>query len=255
MKKTLLITSLLISSAALHACSGTSKTGTYSPNSGSYNASPSYTSANTVVDRAVEKALKKAKNPQERLALLGQMHGREPENVSVAMSYARALREDEQINKSFRVLEPLTKVAETDSDLLTEMAMTELALGEFKNAELTAQRATEINEKNGRAYLAMGTAMDAQAKHQDAEIAFRQGLEYWKGDPAPLLNNLALNLASQGRLEQALKILTKARDASPQRMEIERNYRIISTLLETAGTPPPAPSAKPAPKPTTKPSA
>lgn len=255
MKNSFILLTLCVSTIALQACSSSGKTGSYKANAGSYNASPSYANSNTVVDRAVEKALKNAQTDQERLAILGQMHAREPENEAVAISYARSLRDDEQINKSFRVLEPLSRVENPSADVLTEMAMSQLSLGDFQDAENTAGRAIEINEKDGRAYLAMGTAMDAQAKHQDAEIAFRQGLKYTKGDPIPLLNNLALNLASQGRLEQALDILEKAKKEAPNRMEIERNRRIISTLLETAGSPPPSPSAKPAPLPPTKPAA
>ncbi|NCO04431.1 MAG: tetratricopeptide repeat protein [Alphaproteobacteria bacterium] len=255
MKKSLILLSLCVSTIVLQACASSGKTGSYKANSGAYNAAPSYASANTPIDRAVEKALKNAQTDQERLEILGKMHAREPNNEGVAISYARSLRDDEQINKSFRVLEPLSRLEKPSADVLTEMAMTQLALGDFKGAEDSAGRAIEINEKDGRAYLAMGTAMDAQSKHQDAEIAFRQGLEYTKGDPIPLLNNLALNLASQGRLEQALDILEKAKEEAPNRMEIERNRRIISTLLETAGTPPPAPSAKPAPVPSAKPAA
>jgi Flp pilus assembly protein TadD len=97
----------------------------------------------------------------------------------------------------------------------------------------------------------MGTALDAQGRHQDAEVAFREGVDNWQGDPAPILNNLALNLASQGRLEQSLEILRKAKKISPHRIEIERNLRIISTLQETAGPTPPAPRIKPEPKETT----
>ena len=68
----------------------------------------------------------------------------------------------------------------------------------------------ELKEKNARAYLAMGTAQDALGRHQDAEISFREGLENWQGDPAPIMNNLALNLASQGHLEESLALLKKA---------------------------------------------
>ena len=77
--------------------------------------------------------------------------------------------------------------------------------------------------------------MDAQKKHQAAEVAFREGLEHWQGDSTPILNNLALNLASQGHLEEALSLIEKAQQLSPSRMDLERNRRIIATLIETTG--------------------
>src|SRR5690606_17224098 len=118
----------------------------------------------------------------------------------------------------------------------------------------------------GRAYLALGTALDAQNYHEQAEVAFRGGLQKWNGDPAPLRDNIPLNLSSQNKLDQALDLLKRSQAESPGRVEIERNIRIISTLKEGADdflTKPKADvkkddpvkktPAKPAAKPTTKP--
>ena len=60
-------------------------------------------------------------------------------------------------------------------------------------------------------------------------------MKHWKGDSTPILNNLALNLASQGHLEEALSLIEKAQKMAPGRMDLERNRRIIATLLETTG--------------------
>ncbi|MCI5061227.1 MAG: hypothetical protein MRY79_09215 [Alphaproteobacteria bacterium] len=200
------------------------------------------------IDRAMEKALAQAEqagNSQEVLSILAQVHGRNPSDPIVATRYARALREDDQINAAARILEPFLQGDKQNKEAITEMAMVQLALGDHGKAELYAQNAINLDEKNARAYLALGTAQDAQKRHQDAEISFREGLRHWKGDPSPILNNLALNLASQGHLEEALSLLEKAKKLSPHRMELERNKRIISTLLETTDKRPPAPEAKP----------
>src|SRR5690606_32820828 len=77
-------------------------------------------------------------------------------------------------------------------------------------------------------------ALDAQNYHEQAEVAFRRGLDKWQGDPAPTLNNLALNLASQNKLDQSLALLHRAKAESPGWMEIERNIRTIATLKEGA---------------------
>lgn len=210
----------------------------------------------SAIDRAMGKALaaaEKSGNTQEVLALLQQVHARNPDDAIIAARYGRALREDDQINNSIRVLKPFTSGEKANEEALTEMAMTQLALGDFKAAEGFAALAVEKNEKNARGYLALGTAQDAQGKHQDAEISFREGLKHWQGDASPIMNNLALNLASQGHLEESLSLLEKAQEVSPGRIELERNRRIISTLLETTGPRPPKPAAKPAVKPATKP--
>ncbi len=211
--------------------------------------STSLSTGETKVDRAIERALAQAEregNKQESLVLLENIYNRNKTNPEVAVRYSRALREDEQMNRARLVLQPHTGKKDPYQPALTEMSMIHLGLGQYKEAEKFSRRASTLDEKDGRAFLALGTALDAQGLHQEAEEAFRTGLDEWKGDPAPILNNLALNLAAQGKVPEALKVLEKARDLSPRRMEIERNYRIISTLNETVGPRVPKPPPKPA---------
>ena len=236
--------SLLVSTLALSACAGGGGAKTPPPTASSIKPKLE-TSA---IDNAMENALKQAEaggSQQEILATLAQVHARNPKDPIVATRYGRALQADDQINAAERILEPFTKGASKNVEAVTEMAMVQLTLGNFKKAEVYAQQAKEIKPKNARAYLAMGTAQDALGRHQAAEISFREGLKNWQGDPAPIMNNLALNLASQGHLEESLAMIKKAQKLSPGRMELERNRRIIATLLETTGTPPPAPNKKP----------
>jgi Flp pilus assembly protein TadD len=189
------------------------------------------------VDAILERAAREAKaggDKVETLTLLEQIYLRNQDDAAVATSYGQALREDEQLNKARQVLYPFTEGKNAYADAVVELAMVQLGLGQYKEAELTSRRAVELDESQGRAYLALGTALDAQNYHEQAEVAFRKGLDKWKGDPAPILNNLALNLASQNKLDQAIDLLKRAQAESPGRIEIERNMRIITTLKEGA---------------------
>lgn len=185
------------------------------------------------VDRAFERALSQARatgNPQDIIAVIEPFYKSQKDNPLVVAEYARALREDNQLNTAKRVLQPYKVETKEHPETWTELAMVTLTLGEYKEAELAARSATRMDKSAGRAYLALGTALDAQGHYAQAEDAFRQGLRVWKGDAAPILNNLALNLASQGHYQQALDILDRARKEYPHRIELERNFRIISTL-------------------------
>lgn len=189
------------------------------------------------VDSILERAAREAKasgNKVETLALLEQIYGRNQDDPAVATSFAQALREDEQLNKARQVIYPFTEGKNAYPDAVTELSMIQLSLGQYKEAELTARRAVELDPKQGRPYLALGTALDAQNYHEQAETAFRKGIDQWQGDPAPIMNNLALNLASQNKLDQAIDMLKKAQEISPGRVELERNLRIITTLKEDA---------------------
>jgi len=191
----------------------------------------------TRMDQILERAAREAKasgNKVETLALLEQIYKRNQEDPAVATAFGQALREDQQLNQARQVLYPFTEGNEAYPDAVIELAMVQLALGQYKEAELTSRRAIEIDPKSGRAFLALGTALDAQNYHEQAEVAFRKGIDQWKGDPAPIMNNLALNLASQNKLDQAIDMLKKAQEISPGRVELERNMRIITTLKEGA---------------------
>lgn len=223
----LFLASLSVSVLALGACSTTS--------GGEVNVSnrADATRLDSILERAAREA-KASGNKTETLALLEKIYDRNPDDAAVATGFGQALREDEQLNRARQVLYPFTEGKNAYPDAVTELAMVQLALGQYKEAELTSRRAVELDPSQGRPYLALGTALDAQNYHEQAEVAFRKGIDQWKGDPAPIMNNLALNLASQNKLDQAIDMLRKAKEVSPGRVELERNMRIITTLKEDA---------------------
>jgi Flp pilus assembly protein TadD len=186
-----------------------------------------------VLDRAARDA-RASGNTAEAAVLLERIYQRNPKDAAIATGFAQALREDEQFTRARQVILPYAQGAEPYPDAVIELAMIQLSLGQYKEAELTARKATKLDPESGRAYLALGTALDAQNGHEEAETAFRKGIDQWNGDPAPIMNNLALNLAAQNKLEQAIDMLNKAKEISPGRMELERNLRIITTLQEGA---------------------
>lgn len=223
----LVLASLSISVLALGACSTTSD-----PNAISQDGSGS-----SRVDSILERAAREAKasgNTVETATILEQVYSRNQDDPAVATSFGQALREDEQFTRARQVLYPFTEGKNAYPDAVMELAMVQLSLGQYKEAELTSRKAVELDPNSGRAYLALGTALDAQNYHEQAEVAFRRGIDKWKGDPAPIMNNLALNLASQNKLDQAIDMLKKAKEISPNRIELERNLRIVSTLKEGA---------------------
>lgn len=249
----LVLASLSASVLALTACSTTAD-----PN-------VSNQSGASRVDSILERAAREAKasgNTVETVTILEQVYSRNQDDAAIATSFGQALREDEQFTRARQVLYPFTEGKNAYPDAVMELAMVQLSLGQYKEAELTARKAVELDPNSGRAYLALGTALDAQNYHEQAEVAFRRGIEKWKGDPAPIMNNLALNLASQNKLDQAIDMLKKAKEISPNRIELERNLRIVSTLKEGADdftikqeqakkqpAPAPAPAAKKAQEP------
>ena len=149
-----------------------------------------------------------------------------------ALAYAKGLRQANYLNRASLVLTPFTKAGDAYPGINTEMSMIALGLGNYDSAEIYAQHAILQNPEDHNAYQNLGIALDAKEMHPEAERAFRKGLEHWKGNPTTIMNNLALNLATQGFIDEAVEVLERAQGLSPDRIEIERNLRIIRTLNE-----------------------
>lgn len=188
------------------------------------------------VDAALARAAADASaqgNARQSLALLEKIYKRDSSNVDSAANYARALREEGRLNRAVLVLTPfVTDESKMHAGACTEFANVQAALGNYAEAESHARRAVLEAPESAQGYHVLGIALDAQGHHQQAETAFRKALEYWTGDPAPVLNNLGLNLATQGFLDEAVDTLRKAAAVSPGRTEIERNLRIVAALQE-----------------------
>ncbi len=186
-------------------------------------------------DAAVEQTVIHAsKNMKTSAALrtLEKKYKRNPEDPATALAYAKGLRQEGRLKHAAIVLESYTSEDPVPAGINTEISMLQLTAGEYDMAEKYAQNAILQNELDYEAYQNLGIALDAKEMHAEAERAFRKGLEHWQGNPTTIMNNLALNLATQGRIDEAIEVLERAKALSPDRIELERNLRIIRTLNE-----------------------
>lgn len=187
------------------------------------------------IDSAIEKAAINASNAgssSARLVALEKQYKRNSDDPAYALAYAKGLRHAEHLDRAAIILEPFAKREQSMPGVKTEMATIALALGNYDKAEKYAQAAIIQNPSDHLSYQNLGISLDAKEMHPQAERAFRKGLEHWEGNPTTIMNNLALNLATQGFIEEAIEVLEKAKAISPDRLEIERNLRIVRTLNE-----------------------
>lgn len=189
-----------------------------------------------------------AESAHMSLSALEAAYKQNSDNPTIALNYAKSLRDKGRLQRAGMVLDPfIQNRAQNTPAMLSEYSALQAARGNNMDAELYARKAIAMDSKNGEAYHVLGIALDAQGKHEQAETAFRKALDNWQGNPSPVLNNLGLNLAAQGFLDEAVSTLRRAVKQSPDNTEIERNLRIVTALQ--AQTPPqktpPAPSSKP----------
>lgn len=201
----------------------------------------------SVLERAASSAAARGESG-ESLMILEKMYKRNSSDPQTALRYAQALRQAGYVNQASLVLGPFANDPSSPAAAKTEYAAAQLEMGRYKDAEEYAQQAVRQDPTDAQAYHYLGIALDAQGMHKEAERAFRLGLDHWSGDPSPIMNNLALNLASQGFIGEAIEILEKAKSISPDRVEIERNLRIVTALEQSGVQRAPKPGKKPADK-------
>jgi Flp pilus assembly protein TadD len=194
---------------------------------------------------AIDRAKAAAGQETKPLTVAERAYKKTPKDELSATDYARALRENGDLDKAAMILAPFAEAKKPLSYTLSEYAAVYLAQGDSQKAEEWAKKAVLKDETNFRAFHNLGLALETQAKHEEAERAFRKGLELWQGNPTTIMNNLALNLAAQGYVDESIDILRKAQAVSPDRVEIERNLRIVTALQQAARGPTPMPPKKP----------
>ena len=197
------------------------------------------------IDQAMAQSYNYARKPTKSVPFLERLYKQNPDDEETAVDYAMALREQGQLDRARIILEPFARANPPSSLSTAEFAAIQLADGQYEAAEKFAQKSVIADENNFRAFHLLGIALDAQGLHEEAERAYRKGLNLWQGDPTSIMNNLALNLASQGYLDESIEILNKAMEVAPGRREIERNLRIVTALKQADGYPVPKPNKKP----------
>jgi Flp pilus assembly protein TadD len=178
---------------------------------------------------------------QEALLAYEKLHRRNSRHPDTALNYAQLLRRSGKAEAALHVLAPFATGKSASSAgaprglMQNEYAAALIETGKFDPAreglEAVLNDAT-LAEFHPDASNLFGVSLDAQGQHKAAEKLFRQALDGWKGDPTPVMNNLALCLASQGIFDEALTLLRRAQIMAPEKTEIARNVQIVSDLRD-----------------------
>lgn len=185
------------------------------------------------IDRA-EKRIKAISDPDKKLAVYERIYKKNPRSAKAATEYARILRQQGRLSQSEAVLQIFAEAADSPHYSYSEFAAIKLAKGEHGEAEIFASDALAKKNDDSFALHTLGISLDGLGRYKEAEEAFRSALDSWEGNPVPVMNNLALNLATQGYIDESVSILERAKTLDPSRTEIERNLRIIRALNENS---------------------
>jgi Flp pilus assembly protein TadD len=105
--------------------------------------------------------------------------------------------------------------------------MAQYKMGVFWSAKEFFEKANSLDQEMYIAWNALGLTLMQLKKFADANTAFSTALA-WSPDTPEILNNLSVSAARMGRIDEAVKYITRAAELAPQNEQIKKNREMIS---------------------------
>jgi|GEM_PF-2072220 len=184
---------------------------------------------------AIASAAKDAANSgdqQQSLMFTQRLYKQDPNNADYIVNYAKDLRRAGRVEDAKLVIRTPALGKRADAKMLTEAAMVLVSAGEYDEAMSFAQKALEKNGKSPDAHHALALAMSGLEEHAGAQLQFQKALDLWPEgrDQTPILNNLAMSMAAQGKISDAKLIMSMATGEALTSRTYQTNRALLGTL-------------------------
>lgn len=194
------------------------------------------TAGDDVIARAVEPSLRTAAANAESnndwkgaAQHWGTLHQRHPEDTAISLSLARAWRYGGQPQQAADLMQGQLARTGRSASLLTELGKDYLAVERLGLALKTLEEARTMTPDMWDIHSAMGAALDASGRYDEAQAAYQQALTLSPENPV-VLNNLALSQAQSGQLELAVDTLKRANEHPSANTQLRQNLALLLAL-------------------------
>lgn len=165
---------------------------------------------------------------EKALEYWGEELKRKPQDVKVALSYARNLKAAGQREQAFAVLQSVALVNGDNKELASEMGRLALELDQVPVAEKLLALAEDPAKPDWRLISARGTVMAKQNKYAEAIPLFERAMSLAPSQ-ASVMSNLAMAHAANGEPAKAEELLRKATSVSND-PKIKQNLALVLGL-------------------------
>lgn len=153
---------------------------------------------------------------------------------AAAIAEARSLRQSGQKGQALARLEAAQTQVPGDLDLTRERGLLLLEVGQIDKAEPLLRQAIDPARPDWRIHSALGAALSAKGRQQDAQMELAKALRLAPDEPA-VLNNLALSYALDGKSRQAEDLLRRAAAQRARGETVQRTRQNLALLLGLNG--------------------
>jgi Flp pilus assembly protein TadD len=184
----------------------------------------------------VEPALRQAAMLAERNASYGEaaqhyaaLHGKYPQDKQITLALARNLRFAGNPQQAIAVLNSGAATPSHDPLTLLELGKDYLAADQLNLAKPTLERAKASAPLNWEILSSLGVVYDYDGDYEQAQQQYDAALFLDPENPT-VLNNKALSLAQQGRLDEAVKTMKIATDQPSASAQARQNLALLMAL-------------------------
>jgi len=184
----------------------------------------------------VEPALRQAAIMSERNASYGEaaqhyaaLHSKHPEDKAITMALARNLRFAGNPQQAIAVLNSASATQAPDALTLLELGKDYLAADQLNLAKPTLERAKAAAPLNWEILSSLGVVYDYEGQYKQAQEQYDAALFLDPENPT-ILNNKALSLAQEGRLDEAVKTMQAATDQPAASAQARQNLALLMAL-------------------------
>ena len=184
----------------------------------------------------IEPTLRQAAMVAERNASYGEaaqhyaaLHAKHPEDKTLTLALARNLRFSGNPQKAVAVINGSPAGQSPDAMILLELGKDYLASDELNLAKPTLERAKAAAPLNWEILSSLGVVYDYDGAYQQAQQQYDAALFLDPENPT-ILNNKALSLAQEGRLDEAVKVMKLATDQPSASAQARQNLALLMAL-------------------------
>lgn len=145
-----------------------------------------------------------------------------PGDLNIVLALARNLRYEGAEQEALVALEAADNRDKNSAAYLIEFAKAKIALGKFKEAITSLNKAVLVDRKNWEIYSMLGIAHDLQGNFTRSRSAYKKALARSQDNPV-IYNNMAISAALSGDLDKAISILNSVPRLTRNNMHLRQN--------------------------------
>lgn len=158
-----------------------------------------------------------------------QAYAKNPNDPKTALGYGRTLKAIGSKDKAMEVMTAGYRVNPNDGELAAELGRLALDSGRLDIAKHALKSAEAHGVEDWRTLSAQGTLRAKEGDHAQAQQFFLAALQV-QPDAVPVINNLALSYALDGKADKAEDLLRKATASGHEDKRVRQNLALVLGL-------------------------